>query len=135
MTDEMLTPRIISYFSMEVALESRVPTYSGGLGVLAGDMLRSAADLGLPMAGVTLLYRKGYFSQRLDDEGRQHEEPSEWPVDEVLQPTDGRCRVEVEGRQVTVRAWRYLITGMSGVEVPVFLLDTDVTATIPMIVP
>ncbi|MBM2837235.1 MAG: Alpha-glucan phosphorylase [candidate division NC10 bacterium] len=131
MTDEMLTPRIISYFSMEVALESRVPTYSGGLGVLAGDALRSAADLGLPLVGVTLLYRKGYFSQRLDDEGHQHEEPWEWPVDEVLQPTDGRCQVEVEGRQVIVRAWRYLITGMSGVEVPVLLLDTDVEGNDP----
>ena len=131
MGDETLKPRTIAYFCMEMALESRLPTYSGGLGVLAGDMLRSAADLGLPMAGVTLLYRKGYFTQRLDDEGRQHEEPSEWPVDEVLQPTDGRCRVEVEGRQVTVRAWRYPITGMSGIEVPVFLLDTDVDGNDP----
>lgn len=53
---------MIAYFSMEVALESRIPTYSGGLGILAGDTLRSAADLGLPMVGVTLLHRKGYIS-------------------------------------------------------------------------
>jgi len=110
---------------MEVALESRLPTYSGGLGVLAGDMLRSAADLGLPMVGITLLHRKGYFLQRLDEEGCQYEEPVAWPVDQFLHLTDGRCQVEIEGRSVTVRAWQYLITGASGTVVPVLLLDTD----------
>ncbi|MDE2485415.1 MAG: alpha-glucan family phosphorylase [candidate division NC10 bacterium] len=122
---ERPAPRTIAYFSMEVALESPLPTYSGGLGVLAGDMLRSAADLGLSMVGVTLLYRKGYFSQRLDEAGRQYEEPAVWPVDEFLHLTDSTCQVEIEGRQVTVRAWRYLITGASGAVVPVLLLDTD----------
>ena len=132
MTDEMLTPRIISYFSMEMALESHLPTYSGGLGVLAGDTLRSAADLGLPMVGVTLLHRKGYFFQRLDDEGHQHEEPAAWPIEEFLQPTDGTCQVEVEGRQVTVRAWRYPITGdVRRRSFPVLLLDTDVPENDP----
>jgi starch phosphorylase len=131
MTVEGLTPRSIAYFSMEVALENRLPTYSGGLGVLAGDMLRSAADLGLPMVGITLLYRKGYFFQRLDDEGHQREEPAAWQVDEFLQPMNATCQVEIEGRHVTVRAWRYLIAGMSGVEVPVLLLDTDVTGNDP----
>ena len=116
---------------MEVALESPLPTYSGGLGVLAGDMLRSAADLGLFMVGVTLLYRKGYFSQRLDKEGRQSEEPVAWPVDKFLHLTDGTCQVEVEGRQVTVRAWRYLITGASGAVIPVLLLDTDLPSNDP----
>jgi starch phosphorylase len=131
MTEERETPRTIAYFSMEVALESHLPTYSGGLGVLAGDMLRSAAELGLPMVGVTLLYRKGYFFQRLDDEGHQHEEPAAWPVEGFLLPTDSTCQLEVEGRKVTVRAWRYLITGMSGAVVPVLLLDTDVTGNDP----
>ena len=123
--------RTIAYFSMEIALESSLPTYSGGLGVLAGDMLRSAADLGLFMVGVTLLYRKGYFSQRLDKEGRQSEEPVAWPVDKFLHLTDGTCQVEVEGRQVTVRAWRYLITGASGAVIPVLLLDTDLPSNDP----
>jgi len=131
MTDETASPQTIAYFSMEVGLENHLPTYSGGLGVLAGDMLRSAAELGLPMVGVTLLYRKGYFFQRLDDEGHQYEEPAAWPVDEVLQTMNGTCQVEIEGRQVTVRAWCYLITGMSGVEVPVLLLDTDVSGNDP----
>ena len=64
----------IAYFSMEIALENRIPTYSGGLGVLAGDTLRAAADLALPMVGVSLLHRQGYFVQRLDADGTQHEE-------------------------------------------------------------
>jgi starch phosphorylase len=130
-TDETASPQTIAYFSMEVALENRLPTYSGGLGVLAGDMLRSAAELRLPMVGVTLLHRKGYFFQRLDGEGHQYEEPAAWPVDEFLQPANGTCQVEIEGRKVTVRAWRYLITGTSGAEVPVLLLDTDVLGNDP----
>jgi glycogen phosphorylase len=131
MSNAMVALPIIAYFSMEIALESHIPTYSGGLGVLAGDTLRSAADLRLPMVGVTLLQRKGYFFQRLDDEGRQSEAPVAWPIDDFLQLTEGICQVEIEGRQVTVRAWRYRITGVSGAEVPVFLLDTDVPENDP----
>ena len=66
---------VIAYFSMEIALENHIPTYSGGLGVLAGDTLRAAADLGVPMVGVTLLHRQGHFTQRLDADGTQREEP------------------------------------------------------------
>jgi starch phosphorylase len=125
MLNDMVTLPMIAYFSMEIALESHIPTYSGGLGVLAGDTLRTAADLGLPMVGLTLLHRKGYFFQRLDGEGHQHEEPVAWPIDDFLSLTDATCQVQIEGRQVTVRAWRYVITAASGAEVPVFLLDTD----------
>ena len=71
----METDRTIAYFSMEIALEAGMPTYSGGLGVLAGDTVRAAADLHIPMVAVTLLHRQGYFSQRLDAHGWQHEEP------------------------------------------------------------
>ena len=118
----------IAYFSMEIGLEPAMPTYSGGLGVLAGDTLRSAADAGISMAGITLLSRKGYFRQRLDDDGRQTEEPVHWPVVDYLSPTDARAVVEIEGRSVIVRAWRYDIQpcGADGRAVPVFLLDTDV---------
>ncbi len=131
MTAETKSLQTIAYFSMEVALESRMPTYSGGLGVLAGDLLRSAADLELPMVGVTLLHRKGYFFQRLDEEGRQQEEPEASPIDDFLQPVDTTCQVEVEGRQVSVRAWRYVLKGASGHVVPVLLLDTDVEGNDP----
>ena len=63
---------------MEIALEASIPTYSGGLGVLAGDTLRAMADLRLPVVAVTLVHRKGYFRQHLDREGRQTESPVQW---------------------------------------------------------
>lgn len=116
----------IAYFSMEIGLESAIPTYSGGLGVLAGDTLRSAADAGLFMTGITLLSREGYFRQRLDEEGWQSEEPVKWPIEDYLLPVSAQAVVELEDRHVTVRAWRYDIRGTSGHVVPVYLLDTDV---------
>src|SRR5579864_2764110 len=113
-----------AYFSMEIALEPALPTYAGGLGILAGDTLRSAADMGLPMAGVTLLHRKGYFEQHLDNNGNQSETPSQWEPEKALEPVDARAHVTLEGRQVSIRAWQYAIRGCTGHKVPVFLLDT-----------
>ena len=78
-------PQTIAYFSMEICLEQMLPTYSGGLGVLAGDTLRSAADLGVPMVAVTLAHRSGYLVQHLDAEGKQTETPSVWHPDQVLE--------------------------------------------------
>jgi len=122
----MKTDISIAYFSMEIGLDSAIPTYSGGLGVLAGDTLRSAADAQLPMAGITLLARKGYFRQRLDDDGKQSEEVVHWPVDDYLVPVDAQAVVELEDRQVAVRVWRYDIKGVGGHVVPIYLLDTDI---------
>ena len=116
----------IAYFSMEVALESHIPTYSGGLGVLAGDTLRAAADLGLPMVGVTLVHRKGYFRQRLDRAGHQIEEPDPWLPEDKAELLERATSVSIEGRRVLVRAWRYWIQGAAGHRVPVYLLDTCV---------
>jgi len=115
----------IAYFSMEIALEPGIPTYAGGLGVLAGDILRSAADLEVPMIGVTLLHRKGYFRQHLDAEGGQSESPSVWSPEESLEPLDVRVSVQIEGREVRVRPWRFVVEGATGGRVPVLLLDTD----------
>ena len=114
----------IAYFSMEICLDQAIPTYSGGLGVLAGDTLRSAADLKLPMVGVTLLHRKGYFRQHIDADGNQTEAPEEWRPEDMLQELPERASVTIEGRDVQVRAWRYSIRGVTGHEVPVLLLDT-----------
>src|SRR5215472_7563248 len=125
------TPLRIAYFSMEIALESAIPTYSGGLGVLAGDTLRSAADLGVPIVGVTLVHRKGYFRQTLDAAGMQREEDALWNPAQVLEDTGVRARIEVEGREVRIRAWRYTIRGISGHEVPVYLLDSDLPENTP----
>ncbi len=116
----------VAYFSMEIALDPDIPTYSGGLGVLAGDMLRSAADLDVPLVGVTLAYRKGYFRQVLDTVGNQSESPVPWdPGTRLLEMMDGSASVIVEGRHVRVRAWRYWIKGAATHAVPVYLLDTD----------
>ena len=121
----------IAYFSMEIALEPHIPTYSGGLGVLAGDTLRAAADLGIPMIGVTLVHRKGYFRQRLDAGGNQSEEPAAWSPEELLEPLSPRVCVQVGGRPIQVRAWRYVLRGVSGHLVPVYLLDTTLPENDP----
>ena len=118
-------PTMIAYFSMEICLEQSLPTYSGGLGVLAGDTLRSAADLAAPMVGVTLVHRKGYFVQHLDASGGQTESDATWRPEERLERVEPIVSVEIEGRDVKVRAWRYVVRGVAGHEVPVFLLDTD----------
>jgi starch phosphorylase len=115
----------IAYFSMEIALDPAIPSYGGGLGILAGDMLRSAADLELPMVAVSLAYRKGYFRQRLDADGRQIEEADPWMPESFLVALEELFTVRIENREVKVRAWRYTIHGMSGFIVPVYLLDTD----------
>src|SRR6516225_2224074 len=103
----MPTQAQVAYFSMEIALEEGMPTYSGGLGVLAGDTIRSAADLKVPMVAVTLLHRKGYFRQRLDTNGWQNEEPDDWNVESFLEEIPGRAAVTLEGRIVQLRSWRY----------------------------
>ncbi|HXZ81509.1 MAG TPA: alpha-glucan family phosphorylase [Terriglobales bacterium] len=130
MTTRMKLPTI-AYFSMEIALEAKIPTYSGGLGILAGDTLRSAADLGVPMIGVTLVYRKGYFRQRLDEWGNQREEPQNWSPEQTLQPVDVRVSVSIEDRQVALRAWKFTVMGINGDMVPVYLLDTDLPENTP----
>lgn len=122
---------LVAYFSMEIGLEPSMPTYAGGLGVLAGDTIRSAADLEVPMAAVTLLHRRGYFSQRLDERGEQQEEPADWPVEDVLEPLGQRVTVEIEGRPVQVGAWRYQVKGVSGFRIPVYLLDTNLPENQP----
>lgn len=116
----------VAYFSMEVALADDVPTYSGGLGVLAGDHLRAAADIGVPLVGVTLLYHGGYFAQHVDAEGRQHEAPVRWDPAAHLERLPIHVTVPVAGRRVRVGVWRAVITGVRGHEVPVYFLDTRV---------
>src|SRR5258705_4444558 len=95
-----LTPArsTVAYFSMEICLEQAIPTYSGGLGVLAGDTLRSAADLGVPLVAVTLLHRKGYFTQHLDAAGHQTESPVYWKPESVLERVDRAILVKHERR-------------------------------------
>lgn len=123
-------PRI-AYFSMEVALSPRMPTYSGGLGILAGDTLRSAADLGAPMVAVTPIHRGGYFRQALDRHGNQRETPEQWRVEDFAVELSERVTVELEGRPVSVRAWQYEIEGVEASVVRVYLLDTALPDNAP----
>lgn len=115
----------VAYLCMEVGVENAMPTYAGGLGILAGDMLKSAADLKLPMIGVTLIHRKGFFKQRLDEQGWQHEEETPWDPSRFMELLPHRVVVILEGVPVTIRAWRYRVVGVSGHEIPVIFLDTD----------
>ena len=117
--------RHVAYFSMEVALDSNIPTYSGGLGIFAGDILRSAADLELPMVGVGLVYDKGYFYQMLDDNGNQKEYGYHWDFSAELERLDVVVEVMVRNRSVKVGGWSYKIIGHSGHVIPVYLLDTN----------
>ncbi len=115
----------VAYFSMEIAMIRDMPTYSGGLGVLAGDMLRSAADLKAPIVGVTLLYKKGYFKQKIDKDGNQIEEEESWNPEKFLKKLPDRVIVKIRNREVYVRAWLYELRGVNGNVNPVLFLDTD----------
>ena len=118
-----LSQRRIAYFSMEIALESAIPTYAGGLGVLAGDTMRSCADLEVPAVAVTLLHRRGYNRQRIVD-GAQVDSESPWVPESSLRALETVVSVEVDGRPVRVRGWLTHLVGSSGYEIPVILLDT-----------
>lgn len=115
----------VAYFTMEIALDSGMPTYCGGLGVLAGDTIRSFTDLGVPAVGVTLLYRKGYCRQKLDENGNQKDLPDEWKPQNFLKLLPPKVSVKVSGRRVKVRAWQKEVKGAKGFPVPVIFLDTN----------
>ncbi|MCC7576238.1 MAG: alpha-glucan family phosphorylase [Methanomethylovorans sp.] len=117
--------RSIAYFSMEIGIDEKIHTYSGGLGILAGDTIRSSADLKVPLVAVTLLYRKGYFRQKIEADGWQREEPAAWDVESILEEMPQRTIVMLEGRTIHLRVWKYEVKGVSGFTVPIYFLDTD----------
>ena len=129
--DEAGVTRRIAYFSMEAGVESDMPTYSGGLGILAGDTLKASADLKIPIVAVSLLYRRGYLDQRLDEWGNQQDLPVSWEPSQFVRPLPARVQVIIEGRTVVIRAWRYEVLGATGHSVPLLLLDTDVEENVP----
>ncbi len=124
--EEFIHDTRIAYFSMEIALQNDIPTYSGGLGVLAGDTIRSAADLELPLVAVTLVSRAGYFRQELDAEGNQLEHPDYWQPETAAIPLQAKIAVDIDNRPVWVSAWLYVLKGHMNGRQPVILLDTDV---------
>ena len=110
---------------MEIALRNEISTYSGGLGVLAGDTIRAAADLELPLVAVSLVSRNGYFRQELDAKGRQVERADTWEPARWTTPLEAKVTVPIEGRKVWVGGWLYVLEGHMGGKQPVILLDTD----------
>ena len=121
----------VAYFSMEIAIDSALPTYSGGLGVLAGDTIRAAADLGVPMTAVTLLHRKGYVRQSISEQGEQLEAPEQWNPEQLLTRCQPIVDVPVQGRVIRVQAWKRVEVGVNGHGVPILFLDTDVEENTP----
>ena len=126
-----LDQRSIAYFSMEIGLKTSLPTYSGGLGVLAGDTLKSAADLKQPIVAVSLIYHKGYFRQKIDASGKQIEESVAWEPSKHLEKLPVRVQVELEGKTVHVSAWKYDLKGVTGHILPILFLDTTDAANDP----
>lgn len=118
----------IAYFSMEIGLANEIPTYAGGLGTLAGDAIRSSADLKLPVVAITLISKRNYFTQKLDEHGRQTEQPNEWNPEKILTLLPNEVNVQIEGRIVKVKAWFYKYQSITGGVVPVLFLDTDLEA-------
>jgi starch phosphorylase len=113
--------RLTAYFSPEFGVSEDLPQYSGGLGVLAGDHLKGAADMGLPLVGVGLFYEHGYFHQKLDEHGWQHEEfPLLDPATLPLSPVDAKVALELAGEHVETEVWRYDVGS-----VPLYLLHVD----------
>ncbi|HEX7038402.1 MAG TPA: alpha-glucan family phosphorylase [Pseudomonadales bacterium] len=129
--DPFLQQQRVAYFSMEIALHNDIPTYSGGLGVLAGDTLRSAADLGVPLVAVTLVSHQGYFRQIIDAEGRQVEQPDRWSVAEFAPMLGAKVAVHIEGRRVWIASWLYVVREPGGRDQPVILLDTNLEENAP----
>ena len=124
------TPRI-AYFSMEVALRPEIHTYSGGLGILAGDTARSAADFEIPLVVVTLVSCEGYIQQEIDASGNQIEHLDAWEPSNWASPLRAKIAINIEQREVWLRPWLYVLTGISGYKIPILLLDTDVIENAP----
>jgi starch phosphorylase len=117
-------PRV-AYFSMEIGVKSDVPTYSGGLGVLAGDVIRSSADLRIPLVAVTLISKKGYLKQKITPDGRQLEYAEEWEPSKFMNLLPATVTARIGARDVKVGVWVYDQDSLTGGVVPVLFLTTD----------
>jgi len=131
MTDLRRKEQKIAYFSMEIGLMNEIPTYSGGLGVLAGDTIKSSADLKLPLVAVTLLSKKGHFRQEIMKEGKQIEHPVEWAPSKIAELLPVETKVQIQKREVRIKAWLYNVQSLTGGVVPILFLDTDVEGNLP----
>ncbi len=116
----------IAYFSAEIGISSQLPTYSGGLGVLAGDHIKAAADAGLDMCAITLLYKEGYFKQRIDEEGIQSETYPKFDPEPMLEKLPIKFTLRLRERDVWIQVYKYDFHGVNGNAVPIYFMDTDI---------
>ena len=116
----------IAYFSAEIGIRSDIKTYSGGLGILAGDTIKAMADLRVPFCAVTLLNKYGFFKQIIDN-NLQTEVEDPWDFMNILIDTGVRVNVNINSQDIEVKVWRFEYEGCSGHRVPIYFLDTDVT--------
>ncbi|MBC8413214.1 MAG: alpha-glucan family phosphorylase [Nitrospira sp.] len=121
----------IAYFSMEIGLRDEIPTFSGGLGILAGDTVKSATDLDLPFVAVTLICRKGYFKQRISKDGVQTEEEVQWDPAVLMKQTGVHVSVTIEGREVVLQSWVYIVESPRGGTIPVIYMDANLPENSP----
>jgi starch phosphorylase len=128
---EFIVEPMIAYFSMEIGVKNDIPTYSGGLGILAGDTIKSAADLNLPLVAVTLITHKGYFTQEIDANGWQKEKPVTWDPAHDMTLLPQKAKVQIEGRDVYIQTWLYTVVSPTGGKVPILFLDTDLPDNAP----
>ena len=112
----------IAYFSAEIGLSSSLPTYSGGLGVLAGDHIKASANAGLQMLGISLLYKEGYFKQLLDNEGNQKEEYPRFELGDTLSLLPNKFSIKIRKRDVWIQAYEYLHRSETGHIIPIYFL-------------
>jgi starch phosphorylase len=131
--DKNKPPIEVAYFTMEIMLESDIPTYAGGLGVLAGDLLRSCADTKVPAVGIGLVYSGKFIKQIVLPDGSQRFEERDWQKSDQLQQLPNEVKIVIDNTEVTIGCWRYDIVGLDGFVVPVYLLDLDMIENPPWI--
>ena len=123
---------MIAYFVMECAVDSRIPTYSGGLGILAGDTLQSFADLEVPAVCITLLWKNGFTNQKLSNDGTQLDSVQEWDVERYMQPTNIKIKMPLGDKDITITAYKYTIESTKGDnEIEAYFLTPDVPENDP----
>ena len=130
-TEAYLMRQKIAYFSMEIGLSNNIHTYNGGLGILAGDTIKSSADLKVPMVGITLVSKKGHFRQEITSEGKQVEHPDPWEPSEHMQLLSTEVKVQIQKRDVRIKPWLYNVKSQTGGVVSVYFLDTDIEGNTP----
>ncbi len=116
----------IAYFSMEIGISHNIPTYAGGLGVLAGDLIKSFSDMNAPIVAVTLINSRGYFHQNITENGNQIESPVEWNPSAFMTLQPNIVSVNIANREVKIKVWQLIVRGQYGHNISVFYLDSNV---------